>query len=366
MFARFKLFCLSSVAAVLILSGCGGGSRTTTATHASDNTQTPVSTDANNTNIPVSTETTHASDNTQTPVSTDVNNTNIPVSTDSQTLRIYVAGESIEEYNHMNTLPFNADGTLSSTLNTTEEFGWMVPFAQRLQIRNPALSIEWVGSGCWTNADTYSCSTGTYTHQTIGHTSAVAGSSVEDWFNLHGSELTNKSYCYDIAFASRGGNDLNGDIDKNAYEAKLKELVIALDQGSNCRNHPIVYVTAHMLDAVGMVSIPSTQNDVDNWLERQKAYYVDIAQKVVNDLNTNGRKVRFIDMWTPIYDNRATDAFPSEDWWTTANGVHRPNIAKIHREDDELYGYHPRRLASIFVGECAANQVDLTQLQGIE
>ncbi len=34
------------------------------------------------------------------------------------TLRIYVAGESVEEYNHMNTIPFNRNGSLFSTSNT--------------------------------------------------------------------------------------------------------------------------------------------------------------------------------------------------------------------------------------------------------
>jgi hypothetical protein len=318
---------------VLLLSGCGGGSSTT---------QPP-------------------SDNQP-----DTNGNGNTGNNNPAALKVYVAGESIEEYNHMNTLPFNADGTLNGTTNTAEEVGWMVPFAQRLHIRDSSLSVEWVGSGCWSNPDTSDCSTGTYTNNTIGFTSAIAGTTVEDWINLHGSELTDKTYCYDIAFAARGGNDLNGEIDLAFYKTKLKELVLALDQGSSCRTHPIVYVTAHMLDAAAMGSLPANQTDVNNWLNHQKAYYVDIAQEVVDELNTNGRKVRLIDMWTPFYSNTATVAFPNAEWWTTSSGVHRPDLAKIHREDLEVEAHHPRRLSSIYAGECVADQVNLDEVKSIE
>lgn len=334
MFFRIRLCGLLVGSIILLLGGCDNSSSTT----------------PDNTNI---------NTGTGTDTSTGTN-------TDPLALKVYVAGESIEEFNHMNSLPFNTDGSLNGTQNTTEEMGWMVPFAHRLHIRDSSLSVQWVGSACWSNPDTSDCSTGTYTNQTIGHTSAIAGTAVEDWINLHGSQLTSKTYCYDVAFAARGGNDLNGEISADSYKTKLKELVLALDQGSSCRTHPIVYVTAHMLDAAAMGSIPVTQTDANNWLNNQKAYYVDIAQQVVTELNTNGRKVRLIDMWTPFYSNTATVAFPSANWWTTNNGVHRPDLAKIHREELEEEAHHPRRLASIYAGECVANQVNLNEVKSIQ
>ncbi len=305
-------------------------------------------------------------DTTDTTDTTNTTDTTGAYTGDPSTLRVYVAGESIEEFNHMNSLPFNTDGSLNGTGNITEEMGWMVPFAQKLNLREPALTVSWVGSGCWTNPDTSDCSTGTYTNTSIGHTSAIAGTTVDDWINIHGSELTSKSYCYDIAFAARGGNDLNGDVPDDTYRQKLRELILALDQGSNCRTHPIVYVTAHMLDAAAMGSLPTTQTAADSWLARQKTYYVDIAQSVVNELNTDGRKIRLIDMWTPFHDNTPTDAFPDVDWWTTDGSVHRPDLARIHREELEEDAHHPRRLASIYAGECVADQINLADLSGIE
>ncbi|NEW61745.1 hypothetical protein GSY74_10645 [Sulfurovum sp. bin170] len=280
---------------------------------------------------------------------------------DKITLKIYVAGESIEEFNHMKTLPFNADGTLNGTANSKDEYGWMVPFAQRLQIRDSNLAVQWVGANCWSNQNTYECSDATYTNSTIGHTSALAGSTIESWQIVFGEELANQEHCYDIAFASRGGNDLNIDLSATTYEAQLKELVLDLDQGSNCRTHPIVYVTAHMLDTGSMNSTHS-QSDVDGWLERQKAYYVDITKRVVDDLNSDGRNIRFIDMWTPIYEDTKSTAFPTETWWITENGVRKPDLEKIHLDGTQ----HPARLASIFMGESVADQINISEIKALK
>ena len=277
------------------------------------------------------------------------------------TLRIYVAGESVEEFNHMNSLPFNSDGSLNGTSNTHDEYGWMVPFEQRLLLRDSNLHVEWIGSSCWTDQNTWDCSTGAYTNETVGHTSAQAGSTVEIWQNDHNSELSDKEYCYDIAFASRGGNDLDHDIPEATYEVQLRQLVINLEQGSNCRTHPIIYVTSHILDSSAW-NYNYTQNDIDAWMTKQRTYYVDIAKRVANNLNTDGRIVRFVDMWTPFYDDSTTTAFPSETWWiTNGNGVKMPDLAKIHWDESQ----HPSRLSSIFAGEVVADQIDIAEVRQI-
>jgi hypothetical protein len=133
-----------------------------------------------------------------------------------------------------------------------------------------------------------------------------------------------------------------------------------IGQGSNCRTHPVIYVTAHLLDVAGW-NYGVQQADIDSWMITQKAYYVTMAQELVNELNNqNSMRVRFIDMWTPFKEDRATTAFPSETWWNvdSGTGVRMPNLDKIHR-DEQL----PRRLASIFAGENAANQINITELR---
>src|SRR4051812_32657202 len=52
----------------------------------------------------------------------------------TKTLRIYVAGESIEERNRFIAAPFRCDGTLDprgggDAENDNDEYGWMVPMA---------------------------------------------------------------------------------------------------------------------------------------------------------------------------------------------------------------------------------------------
>ncbi len=281
---------------------------------------------------------------------------------DRQIIRVYVSGESVEEFNNMNIKSFQDDGHLfQESNNSRNEYGWMVPLSQRLSLRDPELVIEWVGSACWSDQDTWECSTARYTNAQIGHTSAQAGSTVEEWRNSHLQELTNKTYCYDIAFASRGGNDLANDIPEANYESQLRNLILDLDNGSNCRSHPVIYVTAHMLDTAGW-NYGHTQEAIDEWMHIQKAYYVDIAKRVSSELNSDGRHIFFIDIWTPFYSDQHTTAFPAETWWfLNQYGVRMPDLDKIHRDGEQ----HPRRLASIFAGENVADQIDIAELHNI-
>lgn len=280
-------------------------------------------------------------------------------------LKVYVAGESVESYNNMETLPFNADGTLLSTTDSTQEYGWMLPFYERLKLRDSAIKIEWVGDDCWNiQGEPWGCSVATYTNASIGHNSARAGSTIESWSAENREELLNKEYCYNVAFASRGGNDLPTGVPSTTYKTQLKQLVLDLAEGSNCTSEPVIYVTAHILDAAAYEE-PQTQNDITAWLATQKAYYVDIAKEVAKELNTTTRHVYFIDMWTPFYNNSATTAFPNPEWWTTQNGINMPYLTKIHKESSNYDAQHPRRLASIFAGEHVANQIDIARLREI-
>lgn len=282
----------------------------------------------------------------------------VPPAGESLALRVYVAGESVEEFNHMDSKPFADDGTLNGPSNTATEYGWMVPFAERLHIRDPNLAVQWTGSGCWLNQDSWECSTGAYTSQEIGQTSAEAGSTIQAWQAAHNAELATKQFCYDIAFASRGGNDLEQQVSSSTYEAQLRQLVLDLDAGSNCRAHPIIYVTGHLLDSATW-NYGVTRDDIDLWMSNQKAYYVDISRRVAEELNTDGRHVRFIDMWTPFHDDLITTAFPSETWWTVnANSVRMPDLDKLHRDSSQ----HPGRLASLFAGENVANQINIAEI----
>ncbi len=75
-----------------------------------------------------------------------------------RTLRVYVAGESIEERNRFVEPPFACDGRLNerggaADRNDNEEYGWMVPFAARLALRAPGLTVEFVGASPWSGAD---------------------------------------------------------------------------------------------------------------------------------------------------------------------------------------------------------------------
>lgn len=291
-----------------------------------------------------------------------------PVTGDPLTIRVYVAGESVEEYNHFNNSPLNINGSLNDlgqNNNTPDEYGWMVPFSQRLQIRDPNISVSWVGAGCWQDQGTYDCSTGLLSNSAIGHTSAQAGSTVETWIADHISELTSRQFCYDVAFASRGGNDLDQTVPDNTYRDQLRSLILDLDSGSSCRTHPLIYVTAHLVD-VSAWDDGISETSINSWLNRQRAYYVTLAQNLVTELGGTypAMNVRFIDMWTPFVENKTTTAFPTENWLMCGNdtlpNLCWPDMDKIHRD-----GQHPRRLASIFAGENVADQVNISELRSI-
>src|SRR5258708_3758546 len=69
----------------------------------------------------------------------------------SKIIRVYVSGESIEKRNNFIEAPFTATGSLNERgggelRNDTEEYGWMVPFADRLKLREPKLQVEFVGT----------------------------------------------------------------------------------------------------------------------------------------------------------------------------------------------------------------------------
>jgi len=286
--------------------------------------------------------------------------------TSDSTVRVYVAGESVEEMNRFIHPPFNEDGSLNGFDNTSEEYGWMVPFAERLQLRAPDLSVEWVGSSCWMGWD-WECSDGTYPpNQGNGLTSALSGTTVEQWLNEKRDELVNQSHCYDVAFASRGGNDLNNAVPENTFRENLRELILLLDGGSSCREHPIIYVTSHMLDIAGGVE-PYSTGEVTSWMNTQQSYYVTTPKNLVDELTASNPalRLRFIDMWTPFHEDWQTTAFPAENWWSTINGVSAPDLNKIHRENDYWSAQHPLRLASIFAGENVADQVDLEELRNL-
>ena len=166
-------------------------------------------------------------------------------------LRVYVAGESIERRNRWVAPPFTASGSLNdrgggAQRNDNDEYGWMVPMRDRLRPRAPDLSLEFVGSDVWAD-DNDNPYTGTYPTAVAEPTSAISGTSIPSWLEQRRGELEGRTFCYDLAFASRGGNDF-GDDDAAEYKRQLKELVLLLSGASACSADPIVVVTGHMPD----------------------------------------------------------------------------------------------------------------------
>jgi hypothetical protein len=271
-------------------------------------------------------------------------------------LRVYVAGESIEVRNRYVEQPFTAAGALNdrgggSLRNDNEEYGWMVPLRDRLKLRAPDLTLEFVGSGVWADADDNPY-TGTYPTTTPEPTSAISGTSIPAWLALNRGELESRTFCYDLAFASRGGNDFGND-DDTAYKTQLKELVVLLAHGSSCQSSPIVVVTGHMPDDQGW-------GGGYDYGQLQLHRFAERSLEAVNELAVEQPLVRarFADQFTPFLNNQATTAFPAEVW-STASVI---DYAKIARAGD---GYHPRRLASIYAGELAADTLDLTELRAL-
>ena len=102
-------------------------------------------------------------------------------------LRVYVSGESIEQYNRYVAPPFTAAGALNdrgggALRNDNEEYGWMVPLRDRLALRAPDLTVRFVGSGTWTDGGDYPY-TGTYPTAEPEPTSAIAGTSIPSWLD---------------------------------------------------------------------------------------------------------------------------------------------------------------------------------------
>lgn len=273
------------------------------------------------------------------------------------TLRVYVAGESIEQFNRFTAAPFKSDGSLNDPGNNDrEQYGWMVPFADRLRLRDPGITVEWVGAEGWINRD-WSPSTGTYPSRTPGNTSAIGGTTIADWLSQRRDELTNRTFCYDVAFASRGGNDAANSVSEGTYKARLTELIKLLDAGSKCRTHPLVYVTSHMPDSAGW-NYNTDSASIQQWNQFQKLRYVDWTSAVIASVKQSSPTIliRYADDYTPFLKNRKTTAFPNPDW--LANGG--ANLAKIHIDEQ-----HPMRLGSIYAGEVVADAIDLSEVRSI-
>jgi len=269
------------------------------------------------------------------------------------TLRVYVAGESIEARNQFKHAPFKTDGTLNITVNDRNNFGWMVPLVDRLKLRDSSLSISWVGSETWAGADDNSYE-GLYPSSTPDKTSAHSGTSIPAWLDLEKSNLQNKVECYDIAFAARGGNDFSNSDDAD-YKASLKTLIKLLDAGSNCTNHPLIYVTAHMPD-----DHQGDFSSTSEYLTVLSDRYYQRTADVVHTMATSDPaiRVRLVDQFHAFMNNTPTTAFPAPSW-TLSDAT--PDINKIHGGD----GYHPLALASIFAGEVTANAMNLSELHGL-
>lgn len=272
-------------------------------------------------------------------------------------LRVYVAGESIEQRNHFVAPPFSDDGRVSdrgsaALRNDNDEYGWSIPMAERLHRRAPTLAVRFVGSGSWTDGDDNPYS-GTYPCRQAQPTSAIAGTSIDSWLDQRRPELVQKSVCYDVAFASRGGNDFGNEDDAD-YQAQLEGLIDLLAHGSSCQANPVIYVTGHLPDDQRGGSGPSDSTYVAQQVRR----FVTRTKAAVDAYRAGHAQARvhFVDQYTPFLENKATIGFPSETWST--NGV--PDYAKIGREGDLM---HPRRLASIYAGELAADAMDLAELQ---
>jgi hypothetical protein len=235
----------------------------------------------------------------------------------------------------------------------SEEYGWSVPFADRLHLRDSGITVQFVGTDTWLDADDNPYD-GTYPSSTPGATSAISGTDIESWMAQRKAELDGKKHCYDVAFASRGGNDFGNDNDED-YKTRLKDLVKALAAGSSCRTSPLVYVTGHLPDDQrGGSGDPSDAV----YMAQQKQRFVARVKAAVSELASEAPaiKARFVDMYTPFTQNKATTAFPSEVWMKGAV----LDYAKITRPGDM---YHPRRLASIYAGETAADTIDLNELR---
>jgi hypothetical protein len=259
-------------------------------------------------------------------------------------VRVYVAGESIERRNCFANAPFTSTGALNRpTDDNDDEYGWMIPMAERLKLRQAGLGVQFVGAQPWAAAEDYDYNPERCGFvRTPGQTSAISGSDIDSWVEQRQGELAARTYCYDVAFASRGGND--GWASHEEYRDKLKDLIRKLARGSSCQTNPIIYVTGHMPDSQGTVA-------------SLRARYSNDPQQVVNELRTSdpSLNVRFIDIYGAFASNRATTAFPRPAWLTPSGEF---NIDRIGRDGD---GLHPRRLSSIYAGEVVADAINVNE-----
>ncbi len=275
-----------------------------------------------------------------------------------RTLRVYVAGESIERRNRYVEPPFLASGALNERgggdlRNDNDEYGWMPPLADRLAKREPGLSITWVGSEAWLDADDAPY-TGSYPSTTPASSSAISGTTIDAWLEQRRGELTAKTFCYDVAIAARGGNDYG--LEDAPVKASLKELISLLASGSSCRADPIIYVTAHMPDDQRGGGPPADAAYVAEQTQRFVVRFRDAVRELATE--KPAIRVRFVDLYTPFTESKRTTAFPAEVW--SKSGV--PDYVKIGRIDDTL---HIRRLASIYCGELFADALDLAELRAL-
>ncbi|MBI3071278.1 MAG: hypothetical protein HYY84_04040 [Deltaproteobacteria bacterium] len=273
-------------------------------------------------------------------------------------IRVYVAGESIERRNRYVAPPFLASGALNARdggdeRNDNDEYGWMVPLADRVALRDGGVRIEFVGAAGWLDADDNAYS-GTYPSTDAGRTSAISGTDIPSWLTQREAELTARTHCYDVAFAARGGNDYGeGD---SAYKENLKTLIARLLAGSSCQASPIVYVTGHIPDDN---RAPDSGISDSAYGTEQVSKLVTRVQAAVSEFDGGpGARVRFVDMYTPFKNNQATTAFSSEVWST--GGV--LDYDKIVRTGDRM---HVRRLSSIYGGEIVADTLDLAELRAL-
>lgn len=160
------------------------------------------------------------------------------------TVRVYVAGESIERRNRYVAAPFTDKGVLNSRgggelRNDREEYGWSVPLVDRLRLRDPSITIVFVGADKWLDADDNPYD-GTYPSTQPAATSAISGTDIQSWLDQRQAELTQKTYCYDIAFAARGGNDFSNEDDADYSLAGRPSLFLALTRSRCRRRSPAV------------------------------------------------------------------------------------------------------------------------------
>jgi hypothetical protein len=281
----------------------------------------------------------------------------------TRTVRIYVSGESIEERNRFVDRPFACDGKLNDrgggeARNDNDEYGWMVPLAARLGLRSPGLAVEFVGASVWGGADESPYS-GTYPSATPGHTSAIAGTDITAWLDegstdrgipARRAELVQKTHCYDVAIAARGGNDLNHEAADGDYKSQLKELVRLLADGSSCKANPVVVVTAHLPDRADVAG----QDRLFQRLSREAVDELKADTAIAADKRA---RIQHVDVYGAFKSNHTTTSMPAPAWFT--GGAF--DIATIGRDGDSA---HPRRLASIYAGEVIADALDLVGLAG--